>query len=246
MNPTYIFQYLYGKRAHLDQLFQNNALIRFRDIADLKNLENEKIRDNELSKEFYLEKDQFKGLRVNNHFIPSSQFAGPLKIGLKPKRCHVLCLSKTPYNDALYARFEADICLKINITFLIQILESNFGKSGCKIVHREVDYTRDFSKLSSIDPENLVFVKNDIFWIEQEYRIALFYPYDDDSVFKTQENRINMFGESKHIEFGMEGGCGMKVIVQEARDIDGHVLYINDDDNIELKMVGDLAESNPI
>ena len=222
MKNNHSFYYLYGKNEHLSPLFKDYGQIRFRDIASLIELENESIRDNELVRKYYLDHTKYL-FQIKDHVIAPGDIVAPVKIELSTRRCHVLCLSKKEYSQIMFERFKANICLKINVSFLVRLLESTFGKSGCRILHREVLYLSNILALPSNKSEDLVFIKNDKYKIEEEYRVALFYPYDEKTAYSSNGRRVNMFGEHKYIDFGMEAGCGMSVIVQEARDNSGNI-----------------------
>lgn len=218
--------FIYGKNEGLGNVLKSGGL-RFTDIHHYCELENKKVRDDERIKSMMVKKENISCIRVGEIQIPSSDLAGPIKLGLPPKRCFCLCMSRIGYNGALYSRFDANICLKVDLEMVLTALNDSINHNGDLVIqHKPICYTDDLIPTHSHKPEDLVFIKPRAFEIEQEYRLAIFFPYDDKTVWKKGADTINLFGNKEpYIELGYYGNGQSRIFVKEARSIDGTVVY---------------------
>lgn len=228
-------KFLYGKIEHLSEFLKGKCSPRFSDISHYSRLENILMRDNEMRKDFFIDKNDVQiniygklitannknsprkiayqdrhGLQDHPRFVSLVLSAADLyndpRITVTPRHCYCLCLSNKKNDSDLFSKFNADICIEINIEKLIWLLTetAKHHLPGTKIVNKEViyyQYHNGINALSFANPEEAVFLKPDIFAHEDEYRIALFYPLTK-SGFKLDNNEIVPFyreNESQHL-----------------------------------------------
>lgn len=196
-------KYLYGKSLHLNPVINGMAGIRLSDLSHYSRLENEKMRDDEMSKLFIPSREKII-IEINGIRIPSSDLTNDPIIRVTPRHCYCLCLSGKENDDDLYTNFQADICIAFDVEKLEQRLTIASQKlKGSYVVGDDVIYY-NLTSLYGLDqtPEKLVFFKPDFFSNESEYRIAWFYPLDKDGFRAGNKNIPFMFeNESSHLFF---------------------------------------------
>ena len=225
-----ITKFLYCKYDNLKKFIHDGAAIRFTDIHYYANLENEKIRDNESKRDYnftsnFISTNQIV-LKVDDFIIKSEDIAN-IQLSFKARRSHVLCLSNDGHSQELFNHFNADTCIEINDDFLIRMLKDKFRdiNENIEIIGKNVHYYNNNSKVGN-DPTELVFLKQcGKFHIENEYRIAIFYPYDDETIVNAKNNdNMKLFGNANYIEIGINDENGMKRAIVEARRKDGSII----------------------
>ncbi|EKY3902081.1 hypothetical protein RCI31_000196 [Enterobacter hormaechei] len=196
-------RYLYGKSLHLNQMIDGKAGIRLSDLSHYSRLENEKMRDDEMSKVFIAKREEIimeiNGIRIN----PSDLTNDPI-IRVTPRHCYCLCLSSKGDDDYLYSNFQADTCISFDVDMLEERLSIASQKfQGSFVVGDDIIYYSQTSLYGlGQTPEKLVFYKPDFFSHEREYRIAWFYPLDKDGFRAGDKNIPFMFeNESSHLFF---------------------------------------------
>ena len=197
-------KFLYGKKEFLEPIINGSCSPRFSDISHYARLENEKMRDDEMYKNFHFDKNAIT-ITVNNHVINSSELASNPIISLPVQHCYCLCLTANGNNPELFETFNADICIEINVKLLEGLLASflSVKLEGSIIEGREVKYYNPMSPPQITDPKELVFFKPDCFQHESEYRITIFYPPEKNG-FKSEEGITLPFSlpnESLHLTF---------------------------------------------
>jgi hypothetical protein len=222
-------KYLYGKYKNLEKFIRGRAHLRFTDIYYFKELENELIRDDE-SKRTYLHTPSNIGLlKIGDHEIKTSDIR-KLEFSLPTRRAHVLCLSNKGNSPELFGRFKADICIEIDVGFLIEIIKTGFSNIGApvEVVGNDVEYFKIDSKAMTTDSTKLVFCKNfESFHIEEEYRIAIFYPGNANSAFlDSKGNKVRIFGEYNYIEIGSSEENDMKKTIVSTIRSDGTLITL--------------------
>jgi hypothetical protein len=226
-----MYKYLYGTKSGLKKFIDGRQGLRFTDIAHLKNCENKKSRDNEDIRNLNVPLHRVGQLEFGKDekkiIIPRSDIVR-LSLGQPTRRCHVRCFSNSGFNPELFDYFEADICLEINVQVIIDMINETFiPKKGGQILAKDVTYTDDFVEEISLDGTNLVFVKPEKFRLEDEFRLALFYPYDDKTHFKPKANPRQshpMFGGDPYFELGYSGKHGLSFIIRKIVDRNGKEL----------------------
>lgn len=168
--------YLYGKKKFLGELIEGSKGIRLSDIAHYSIMENDLMRDNELEKIFVWDKDQVK-IKVNDFLIdPQSITANP-SVSIRPDRCFCVCFSTKRNDPELFARFEADVCIEIDLVRLLEVLRlASSSFDGMEVLHGPVNYYPEIMKGPLPDLRAVLFYKRDIYMVESEYRVALSIP----------------------------------------------------------------------
>lgn len=175
-------KYLYGKLEHF-ALFLDGAEhlpmdrgLRFCDIIHYKTMENEKVRDNESERVFTLDKELFT-FKVDGKIIDSKDMVGHPSITIEVPRCYCLCLSAKKNDPELFSRFNADVCIEVNVEGLVEFLEKVVAKRlPLRVIHRPVTYYPTVMTESPPIEDSLVFYKEAHFAVEAEYRVALMFP----------------------------------------------------------------------
>lgn len=77
----------------------------------------------------------------------------------------------------LFKRFEADVCIEIDVQNLVELLKVAVSRfEGMSVVHRDVSYYPAVMAAPAPDITSALFYKRDIYEVENEYRIALTIP----------------------------------------------------------------------
>ena len=196
-------KYLYGKQKFLSGLISGKRGLRFSDIAHYSVMENEKMRDDELAKEFHYDKNEV-GITINGIVLnPADMTTNPSLI-VTPYRCFCVCLSGKKDDEELYERFEADVCIEIDVEELVKFLTIAAGKfDGMGVVHNSVSYYPPVMSDPAPDFNAAVFFKRDIYCIEDEYRIAITIPAHRENFRSETGEPIKIFsdepGELRHM-----------------------------------------------
>lgn len=169
-------KFLYGKRSKLKNLIAGEGSIRFSDIIYYGRMENELMRDVETEKLFTLDKDSFHFEINGKRLDPRGMLANPV-MTVRPPRAFCLCLSNKANAPELFERFKADICVEIDVDVLAEVLKAGVSVlPGTQVEHGPVTYYPPIMKGPAPDFLNALFCKPDIFWVEDEYRLALIIP----------------------------------------------------------------------
>lgn len=196
-------KYLYGKSLHLNSVINGKTGIRLSDLSHYSRLENEKMRDDEMSKLFIPRREEIL-IEINGIRIPSSDLTSDPIIRVTPRHCYCLCLSGKGNDDGLYTDFQADICIAFDVDKLEERLTiASQMLKGSYVVGDDIIYYNQTS-LHGLGqtPEKLVFFKPDFFSHEFEYRITWFYPLDKNGFRAGDKNIPFMFeNESSHLFF---------------------------------------------
>lgn len=171
-----MYKYLYGKKQNLQGWIDGKQGIRLSDIACYSKMENLRMRDNELAKEFIFDKEQIT-LTINGRTLNSREMSANPVMTLYPERCFCVCLSGKKDDPVLYERFESDTCIEVDVEHLVELLKSVFTPfEGVEVIHREVNYYPLVMASPAPDSISALFYKRDIYEVENEYRIAVTIP----------------------------------------------------------------------
>lgn len=217
-----LIKYLYGKHQFLKGFSETGKGLWFRDLYTMDKLNNESIKDDESYKSIYLEPNAIKSVTLAGspfNVIPKD----PIKFSQSPRRCHVLCLSNKANDPDLFKLFQADICIAIDVNKMVELIESANIHRNLEIVAKEITYY--FNELDTMDcsVDELVFLKpSNPYSQESEFRIAVFWPSDDQSKIETERNgSVNVFGSENtkddHIAFNFECSEFNQVVVNVTR-----------------------------
>lgn len=171
-------RYLYGKKKYLSGVVGNEGIIRFSDIIHYGRNPNEQMRDNEILKHFILDKSSYRFLYNGADLESNSMSSNPMISAFTP-RAFCLCLTKKKDDPELYARFDADICIEIDVEKYVDKLSKDFEAwSGAEVFAGDINYYPQIMTSGKPDLLRLLFQKPDRFYIESEYRIAIRIPPD--------------------------------------------------------------------
>jgi hypothetical protein len=200
-------RFLYGKKTNFTSFLDTGSPLWFRDIYSLGELENQSISDDESTKTHEVNSDQIQKVTIDGRDFRVAKDT-VFKMNLPTRRCHVLCLSNSGNDRIMFERFDADVCLELNTDKIIEMMQEANRNRRLEIVGRNVEYYKKGPLPLSHDPFELVFKKGyERYHSEDEYRIAIFWPEDENSTILTTDNeQINVFGtvatNSDHIEIG--------------------------------------------
>jgi hypothetical protein len=199
-----LIKYLYGKKNILNPLINGDIGFRFSDLSHYTRLENEKMRDDEMSKRFTVDKFDYE-LNINGRVIDPNSLAKDIEMSVATRHCFCLCLSNRKNSDELFEKFKADICIEVNVASLIEFLTEFFCNKfkGMEVIGRDITYYSEKYLPKNANALDLVFYKPDSFIHEDEYRIALFYP-ENKTCFKANNGDSVPFileSESTHMSF---------------------------------------------
>ncbi|QHF08652.1 hypothetical protein [Pseudomonas syringae] len=173
-----MYKYLYGKKKYLKDFLKGRQGLRFSDIAHYSIMENKKMRDDELSKDFVYDKNSIV-LCLSGIEIGAESMATNPVFTVMPDRCFCLCLSGKKNDPALFSRFKADICLEIDIDKLVEFLTFALGGSNfsdMRVLHGEVTYYPSVISKDTPDIMSALFYKREKYSVEEEYRVAIIIP----------------------------------------------------------------------
>ena len=189
-------RFLYGKSINFKSFLKTGYPLWFRDLNSLGKLENKQINDDESIRNHEVNSDQLQKITLNGRDFKLAKNS-TFNWRLPTRRCHVLCLSNCGNDDRLFQRFNADICIELKTDKIIELIKEGNRSKKLEVVGREIEYYKKGFLPSSHNPFELVFKKEyEKYYIENEYRIAIFWPEDDDStVFTTDNKLINVFGK---------------------------------------------------
>nr|WP_236165553.1 hypothetical protein [Pseudomonas fulva] len=190
-------KYLYGRLEHLGIFLDGGANvpedrgIRFCDIIHYKTMENETVRDDESHRVFSLDKERFS-FEVNGRVLDSQDMSDHPEVILAVPRCYCLCLSNKKDDAVMFERFKADVCIEVDVDFLVAFLVQVVAKRiPIRVLHGEIHY---YPKVMATAPpieETLIFYKDEeLYSVEAEYRIALIVP--ETVYFIAGEDRIDV------------------------------------------------------
>ncbi|MFI3276482.1 hypothetical protein [Vibrio sp.] len=160
------------------------------------------MQDEEMSKLFVINNNEVI-LKIDDHVINHEHLVGDLQVHINTRHCFCLCLSNIKDSSKLYEKFNADVCLEVNVTEFEKFLRGLFTKKfqGMSVICRDITYYEKYSLPSTSNYVDLVFYKPSIFSHEEEYRIALFYPLEKSGFTNKNDNVIPFIkdDESMHI-----------------------------------------------
>lgn len=204
-----MIKYLYGKKEFLEPITHGLVSPRFSDLSHYQRLENELMRDKEITKEFYWKKAE-ANLTVNGYSLANSSLASDPLVAIAPRHCFCLCLSARGNSPELYKRFGANYCLAIDVQVLMYSLKKTFGSQVGKLsfINSDITYYDKYEDLLKLNAEEAVFFKPEIFRPEAEHRVAIFYPLSEQG-FQTADGKVFPFtlpGESTHLQSNSVNG----------------------------------------
>lgn len=188
-----MYKYLYGKWAVLRGLVEGNAKVRMCDIRHYIRIENENMRDDEAFRNFDFDTNSIR-LNIAGIDIPPADFAASIKFKIPTRHCWCICFSNKKNDEELFEKFEADVCIEFNVSYLIDFLRFVFEeKFGGEIVAKNIIYYSDNAGVSLLSAQEAVFTKSDHYRHEDEFRVAAFLPYDDKTVINNNKNKLKAF-----------------------------------------------------
>ncbi len=211
-------RFLYGKKRNFASFLETGSPLWFRDLYSLGKLENEVISDDESTRAHEINSDQIQKITFDGRDFKLAENTN-FKMNLPTRRCHVLCLSNSGNSELLFERFEADICLELNTDKIIEMMQEANTNRGLEIVGRDVEYYKKGPSPTTHDPFELVFRKEyKRYHIEDEYRIAVSWPEDDESkILTTGNNLARVFGpeatNGDHISIGFNRSDLKEILV---------------------------------
>jgi hypothetical protein len=188
-----MYKYIYGKWEILKGLVEGTQSLRFCDIRHYVRLENEHMRDNEEHKIFLFEPHTIL-LNVAGHDLNPEDFAADVNFNIPARNCYCLCLSNKKNDPELFDIFKADVCIEFNVEYLMEFLNFVFvEKMGGEVVSKNITYYTKSAGLHSLTSQEAVFTKPQNYAHEDEYRVAIFLPYDDKSIINHNGVKIPAF-----------------------------------------------------
>lgn len=134
------------------------------------------MRDNELKKDFVLDKEMFT-MYVNDIVIDAKSLASHPIFTVNNKNCFCVCFSEKKDDEELFKRFKANVCIAIDIDeFVIFLERMKVNFKGIGIVHGPVIYYPPVMKSAGPKLDSVLFYKRDVYLVEAEYRVALTVP----------------------------------------------------------------------
>lgn len=112
-----IIKYLYGKKENLWPLVTGKGQLRLTDTRHYSLIKNKKMQDDESRKKFYVRKDRIS-LKVNDTLISPKDITSDIEMNIPTRLCYSLCFSNKKNDESLYKYFEADICLKFDVSIM--------------------------------------------------------------------------------------------------------------------------------
>ncbi|AZL74557.1 hypothetical protein [Pseudomonas oryziphila] len=188
--------YLYGKRIFLSDLIESKKGIRFSDIAHYSIMENSLMRDNELEKKFVFDKDRVK-IEVNGILISPLSMVGHPSVLMQPDRCFCVCFSTKKNDVELFERFEADVCVEIDLERLLEVLNPAVSRfAGMEVIHGPVVYYPELMADPLPDLRAALFYKRDAYKVESEYRVALTIPRHQKRFKSVEGVQVEIFSDN--------------------------------------------------
>lgn len=207
-------KYIYGKSEFLSGLLDGTADIRFTDIHYYAELENDTIRDDESKKILLRDPPSLSEVKLGDISIPRDQIKS-IEISINTRRCHCLCLSNTGNSNDLYDRFGADVCIEFDVDAFLLLFEFSISGSGICVRAENIQYYDINSGFVLQSGDDAVFAKLNQFAIEDEFRIAIFYPFDEYSKLEYGQSKKEMmpFGDSTYIPIGIRDASGQHAFI---------------------------------
>lgn len=151
------------------------------------------MRDNEENKIFLFEPNTVT-LNVAGHDVNPDDIAADINFTIKARSCYCLCLSNKKNNEELFNKFNADVCIEFNVEYLMEFLNFLFvEKMGGEVVAKNVNYYNKNAGINFLNYQEAVFTKPDTYSHEDEYRVAIFLPYDNETIINHKGNKIPAF-----------------------------------------------------
>ena len=196
-----MIKHLYGKIEYLSPFINGQVSLRFSDLSHYSRLENNLMRDDELTKKFEINPSEAK-IFINDKQLNPADIVGNISVSVSVINCYCLCLSNRKNDRELFDKFKANVCLEIDIGALVETLHNSLRAfPGIKIEHAKVTYFKPTEPIPTTDQLDLDFYKPEFFRHESEYRVVIRLPENNRS-FKTTEGLTVPFfisGESMHL-----------------------------------------------
>lgn len=162
------FKYIYGKRDIFLPIIKSESEIQLRHIDYYAKLENDLMRDDESIKEFKYPDGSVSLVGDNGIEIPVIN-ARDIK---KTPECYCICFSDKKNSLELFERFEADICVEVDVSLFEERLKCFLKGSATMLFSRGGIY---YERLPPVEwsIETAPFYKNESFDVESEYRIVI-------------------------------------------------------------------------
>lgn len=190
-----MYKYLYGKRKYLSGLIEGRHGVRLSDIACYSNLDNEKMRDDELAKKFVYDKDKVS-VFVNGSLLSPEHMPGNPVVTLYPSRCFCVCFSDSANDPVLFERFKADVCVEIDIEKMVAVLTAGLSiLEGVEVLHDSVNYYPEVMSSPAPDLASSVFYKPDVYSVEQEYRVVVTIPPSRKHFLGDGKEKVQIFSD---------------------------------------------------
>lgn len=198
-----MIKYLYGDFEKLSPFIRGEKGLRFSDLSHYARLENELIMDEELIKKFLLDPTRVK-ISVSGYELHPSDIVGNVEVSIPTINSYSLCLSGRGNCKELYSRFQANVCLEIDVEKLVEFVGAlKMSFPGMEIEHGEVQYFDPCRPVPTSDPFRLAFYKPQVYSPENEYRVLIRLPMNRTEFLAVSGKRVPFFipGESMHMEF---------------------------------------------
>ena len=201
-----MYKYLYGKWDVLRGLVEGNSSIRFCDIRHYSRLENNEMRDDEAFKKFEFSPDSIK-LNFAGIDLAPEDITSNIKFNLPTRHCLCICFSNKKNDKELFDKFNADVCIEFNVNSLINFMKFIFEDSfGGEVIAKDVKYYTDNAGLSCLPANEAVFTKHSKYQHEDEFRIAVFLPYNEKTIIDNGKEKFEAFKKCTCIESEIRQG----------------------------------------
>ena len=194
-------KYLYGKKFFLKNFIEGKS-VRFSDLSHYSRLENKLMKDDEKTKKFSCDR-YATCLTINGCVINSNNMTKNPVFSMPVRHCYCLCLSNRKNSKELFNKFQADVCIEIDVDKMLEALNYFFSHKlkGMEIQAKNIIYYDPLDSLPKSNEEELIFYTANSFLHEDEFRITLLYPRDKKG-FKAEDGVIIPFfkeNESTHM-----------------------------------------------
>ena len=201
-----MYKYLYGKWDVLRGLVEGNSSIRFCDIRHYSRLENNEMRDDEAFKKFEFSPDSIK-LNFAGIDLAPEDITSNIKFNLPTRHCLCICFSNKKNDKELFDKFNADVCIEFNVNSLINFMKFIFEDSfGGEVIAKDVKYYTENAGLSCLPANEAVFTKHSKYQHEDEFRIAVFLPYNEKTIIDNGKEKFEAFKKCTCIESEIRQG----------------------------------------
>ncbi|PHM27492.1 hypothetical protein [Xenorhabdus budapestensis] len=224
-----MYKYLYGKWKYLKGLIEGDGGIRLCDIRHYVRLENENMQDDEEVKHFEFPPESYQ-FSINNIDLDSKDFVGQIKFDIFVRPCLCICFSNKKNDSELFEKFEADVCIEFNVNCLIEFLKYIFETQfKGEVIAKNVYYYTDNAGLGTLSSQDAVFAKSIKYEHEDEFRIAVFLPYDYETLITVNGKKFKAFNKCEcKLKTIKNGECHCYFSLLHNGLADGFKSYIRD------------------